>query len=97
MKVEAPNRPSIYNPNSKSYWVATVVATSGTLLLLRYEGYGENRSADFWCELTKADLHPIGWCARSGHTLQPPDGKYSDVYGGGVVWGRIDRLISGVN
>ena len=73
--MEAPNRPSVFNPSSKTYWVATVVATSGTLLLLRYEGYGENRSADFWCELTKGDLHPIGWCARSGHILQPPDSK----------------------
>uniref|UniRef100_UPI00398F3C06 scm-like with four MBT domains protein 1 n=1 Tax=Pristiophorus japonicus TaxID=55135 RepID=UPI00398F3C06 len=55
------------------YWVATVVTTCGQLLLLRYDGFGEDRRADFWCDVMTADLHPIGWSSQSNKKLQPPE------------------------
>ncbi|XP_062852790.1 scm-like with four MBT domains protein 2 [Trichomycterus rosablanca] len=56
-----------------SYWVATVITTCGQLLLLRYCGYGDDRSADFWCDVMTAELHPVGWCTQNNKLLQPPE------------------------
>ncbi|KAM8930656.1 scm-like with four MBT domains protein 1 [Pelodytes ibericus] len=55
------------------YWVASIITTCGKLLLLRYAGCGEDRSADFWCDLVTADLHPIGWAQQNKKNLKPPD------------------------
>lgn len=60
---------------SHTYWVASVIMTCGPLLRLRYDGYGDDGSADFWCDLTASEVHRIGWCAENGKTLMPPDGK----------------------
>ena len=58
-----------------TYWVATVVMASGPLLLLRYDGYDDDRSGDFWCDAASDDLQPIGWCARNNTILIPPAGR----------------------
>uniref|UniRef100_A0AAY5EAX5 SAM domain-containing protein n=1 Tax=Electrophorus electricus TaxID=8005 RepID=A0AAY5EAX5_ELEEL len=67
--------------DSTAYWVATIITTCGQLLLLRYEGYQDDRRADFWCDITTADLHPVGWSRQHGRPMRPPDGvreKHSD-------------------
>uniref|UniRef100_A0AAQ4R3K6 Scm like with four mbt domains 2 n=1 Tax=Gasterosteus aculeatus aculeatus TaxID=481459 RepID=A0AAQ4R3K6_GASAC len=69
MKLEVANK-----SGPDSYWVATIITTCGQLLLLRYSGYGEDRKADFWCDVMTAELHPVGWCTRNGKTLMPPEG-----------------------
>ncbi|XP_032737524.1 scm-like with four MBT domains protein 2 [Lontra canadensis] len=76
MKLEVANK-----NNPDTYWVATVITTCGQLLLLRYCGYGEDRRADFWCDVVIADLHPVGWCTQNNKALMPPDAikeKYAD-------------------
>lgn len=60
------------DPNT--YWVATIITTCGQLLLLRYDGYGEDRKADFWCDIMTADLHPVGWCEQNKKVLKVPEG-----------------------
>ncbi|XP_019753141.1 scm-like with four MBT domains protein 2 isoform X2 [Hippocampus comes] len=67
MKLEVANKGA-----PDTYWVATVVATCGQLLLLRFSGYGDDRRADFWCDVMTAELHPVGWCVRNRKTLRPP-------------------------
>ncbi|XP_016094204.1 scm-like with four MBT domains protein 2 [Sinocyclocheilus grahami] len=67
MKLEVANKGSL-----DTYWVATIITTCGQLLLLRYCGYGDDRKADFWCDVMTAELHPVGWCAQNNKTLQPP-------------------------
>uniref|UniRef100_A0A3P9PYT6 Scm like with four mbt domains 2 n=1 Tax=Poecilia reticulata TaxID=8081 RepID=A0A3P9PYT6_POERE len=65
----------------ETYWVATIITTCGQLLLLRYSGYGDDRRADFWCDVMTAQLHAVGWCAQNHKTLTPPEAireKYSD-------------------
>uniref|UniRef100_A0A8C6IB40 Scm-like with four mbt domains 1 n=1 Tax=Mus spicilegus TaxID=10103 RepID=A0A8C6IB40_MUSSI len=65
----------------ETYWVATIITACEQLLLLRYEGYGEDRKADFWCDIRKAGLYPIGWCQQNKKTLEAPEGirdKVSD-------------------
>lgn len=70
MKLEVANK-----NNPDTYWVATIITTCGQLLLLRYCGYGEDRRADFWCDVVIADLHPVGWCTQNNKVLRPPDGE----------------------
>ncbi|TMS02868.1 Scm-like with four MBT domains protein 2 [Larimichthys crocea] len=76
MKLEVANK-----SNPDTYWVATIITTCGQLLLLRFSGYGEDRKADFWCDVMTAELHPVGWCSLNNKTLMPPVAikeKYSD-------------------
>ncbi|XP_051974734.1 scm-like with four MBT domains protein 2 isoform X1 [Xyrauchen texanus] len=68
MKLEVANKGSL-----DTYWVATIITTCGQLLLLRYCGHGDDRKADFWCDIMTAELHPVGWCAQNNKTLQPPE------------------------
>lgn len=70
MKLEVANKSS-----PDTYWVATIVTTCGQLLLLRFSGYGDDRKADFWCDVMTAELHPVGWCSQNNKTLQPPEGR----------------------
>lgn len=70
MKLEVANKSS-----PDTYWVATIITTCGQLLLLRFSGYGEDRKADFWCDVMTAELHPVGWCAQNKKTLMPPEGR----------------------
>nr|DBA18760.1 TPA: hypothetical protein GDO54_016971 [Pyxicephalus adspersus] len=68
MKLEVP-----LGTEPQSYWVATIITTCGKLLLLRYDGCGEDRSADFWCNIVTSDLHSIGWAKQNKKILKPPD------------------------
>ncbi|XP_028669918.1 scm-like with four MBT domains protein 2 isoform X1 [Erpetoichthys calabaricus] len=68
MKLEVANKSS-----PDTYWVATIITTCGQLLLLRFSGYGDDRKADFWCDVMTADLHPIGWCTQNNKVLMPPE------------------------
>ncbi|XP_053530101.1 scm-like with four MBT domains protein 1 isoform X2 [Ictalurus punctatus] len=70
MKLEVPVR----GEPDGAYWVATIITTCGQLLLLRYEGYHDDRRADFWCDVMTADLHPIGWSRQQGRPMRPPEG-----------------------
>lgn len=68
MKLEVP-----LGTDPQSYWIASIITTCGKLLLLRYDGCGEDRSADFWCDIVASDLHSIGWAQQNKKTLRPPE------------------------
>ncbi|KAI5623218.1 lethal(3)malignant brain tumor-like protein 2 isoform X2 [Silurus asotus] len=57
---------------TKVYWIATVIRLAGYKALLRYIGFEDDGSYDFWCNLGIADVHPIGWCAVNSKLLVPP-------------------------
>lgn len=64
-----------------SFWVATVLRLCGYKALLRYEGFDNDASHDFWVNLCSSEVHPVGWCATRGKPLIPPrtiENKYSD-------------------
>ncbi|KAK3599513.1 hypothetical protein CHS0354_006642 [Potamilus streckersoni] len=80
MKVELPNY-DFDLPTNMVYWIATVIKIAGYKALMRYEGFGDDYSQDFWVNLCIQDIHPVGWCATSGKPLVPPKSiqhKYND-------------------
>lgn len=60
------------NGKEKVYWIATVIEVRGFMAKLRYEGYEEDSSNDFWLFMFSNDVHGVGWCASQGKTLVPP-------------------------
>lgn len=55
-----------------SFWVATVLRLCGYKALLRYEGFDDECSHDFWANLCSSEVHSVGWCAQRGKPLIPP-------------------------
>lgn len=54
----------------------TPVLSPGYRVLLRYEGFENDASHDFWCNLGTVDVHPIGWCAINSKILVPPRSEW---------------------
>lgn len=36
---------------------------------------GWNSCYDYWIDADSPDIHPVGWCSKTGHPLQPPLSK----------------------
>uniref|UniRef100_A0A8C4DTS1 Mbt domain containing 1 n=1 Tax=Dicentrarchus labrax TaxID=13489 RepID=A0A8C4DTS1_DICLA len=69
------------NLSTKVYWIAEIIKLAGFKALLRYEGFDNDTSKDFWSNLCIPEVHPVGWCASSGKPLVPPKSiqhKYSN-------------------
>uniref|UniRef100_A0A4W2C054 L3MBTL histone methyl-lysine binding protein 2 n=1 Tax=Bos indicus x Bos taurus TaxID=30522 RepID=A0A4W2C054_BOBOX len=82
MKVEVLNSDAVLP--SRVYWIASVIQAAGYRVLLRYEGFENDASHDFWCNLGTVDVHPIGWCAINSKILVPPrtiHAKFTDWKG----------------
>ncbi|XP_072355313.1 lethal(3)malignant brain tumor-like protein 3 [Scyliorhinus torazame] len=50
--------------------VATVVDTDDHRVKIHFDGW--NYDYDYWIDADSPDIHPAGWCAKTGHPLQPP-------------------------
>ncbi|XP_061821342.1 lethal(3)malignant brain tumor-like protein 4 [Nerophis lumbriciformis] len=50
--------------------VATVTAKDDYRVKVHYDGWSHH--FDVWCDIDLCDLHPVGWCQRTGHPLEPP-------------------------
>ncbi|XP_063062817.1 lethal(3)malignant brain tumor-like protein 4 [Engraulis encrasicolus] len=50
--------------------VATIADTEDYRVKIHFDGWHEK--FDFWVDSDLPDLHPVGWCARTGHPLEPP-------------------------
>ncbi|KAG9493035.1 hypothetical protein GDO78_001128 [Eleutherodactylus coqui] len=57
------------------YCVLTVVEVQGYRIRLHFDGYPD--CYDFWVNADSLDIHPVGWCEKTGHKLIPPKG-YKD-------------------
>lgn len=71
-ELETTGTSSSTTTDDKVYWVATVIKVYGYLAKLRYEGYEDDSSNDFWMYLFSDDVHGVGWCAKQGKALVPP-------------------------
>ncbi|RWS27782.1 polycomb protein Sfmbt-like isoform X2 [Leptotrombidium deliense] len=70
--------------NQEFYWIASVVRIEGYFVMLRYEGFGNDSSRDFWINIYTTQVHPVGWSASQGKVLTPPksvEAKCSDWKG----------------
>ncbi|KAM6050392.1 MBT domain-containing protein 1 isoform 3-T3 [Chlamydotis macqueenii] len=70
VRVEVPNTDC--SLPTKVFWIAGIIKLAGYNALLRYEGFENDSSLDFWCNVCGSDIHPVGWCATSGKPLVPP-------------------------
>ncbi|XP_039257464.2 lethal(3)malignant brain tumor-like protein 4 [Styela clava] len=61
---------AIDKQNPELTCVATVTDAIGELILIHFDGW--NNNFDYWCDSTSNYIHPIGWCAKVGKTLQVP-------------------------
>ncbi|XP_015255110.1 PREDICTED: lethal(3)malignant brain tumor-like protein 4 isoform X3 [Cyprinodon variegatus] len=53
--------------------VATVTDTEDYRVKIHYDGW--STLFDVWLDSDHGDLHPVGWCQRTGHPLEPPPGS----------------------
>ncbi|KAI3355605.1 hypothetical protein L3Q82_018443, partial [Scortum barcoo] len=53
--------------------VATITDTEDYRVKIHYDGWSQQ--FDVWCDADLCDLHPVGWCQRTGHPLEPPPGQ----------------------
>ncbi|XP_048355916.1 lethal(3)malignant brain tumor-like protein 4 isoform X1 [Sphaerodactylus townsendi] len=67
MKLEGldPDHPSLF-------CVLSVAEVQGYRMRLHFDGYSE--CYDFWVNADSPDIHPVGWCEKTGHKLLPPKG-----------------------
>lgn len=77
IKVEVENLDYKDNDHSSGghlvpFWIATVIKIHGYKAKLRYEGYENDDTHDFWVNLCATEVHPVGWCAMQGRQLHPP-------------------------
>uniref|UniRef100_A0A8C1SNM0 L3MBTL histone methyl-lysine binding protein 3 n=1 Tax=Cyprinus carpio TaxID=7962 RepID=A0A8C1SNM0_CYPCA len=57
--------------------VATVVDTDEHRLRIHFDGWTDEY--DYWMDADSPDIHPAGWCAKTGHPLQPPISEYTQI------------------
>ncbi|KYM99426.1 Lethal(3)malignant brain tumor-like protein 3 [Cyphomyrmex costatus] len=50
--------------------VATVEDVKDHQLKIKFDGWPDNHA--YWVDDDSPDIHPVGWCAKTGHPLEPP-------------------------
>ncbi|XP_038665648.1 lethal(3)malignant brain tumor-like protein 1 isoform X4 [Scyliorhinus canicula] len=50
--------------------VATIIDIDDQRITIHFDGWSYNY--DLWFDADHHDIHPAGWCAKTGHPLQPP-------------------------
>ncbi|XP_029049038.2 lethal(3)malignant brain tumor-like protein 3 isoform X1 [Osmia bicornis bicornis] len=50
--------------------VASVEDVKDHMLKIRFDGWPENHA--YWVDDDSPDIHPMGWCLKTGHPLEPP-------------------------
>lgn len=68
MKLEAVDR-----KNAFLICPGTVAKVENNMIFISFDGW--SGAFDYWCEYDSRDIFPVGWCAKTGHYLQPPGNK----------------------
>eukprot|EP00069_Balaena_mysticetus_P022071 bmy_14148T0 len=50
----------------------------GYRIKLHFDGYSD--CYDFWVNADALDIHPVGWCEKTGHKLHPPKGYKEEEF-----------------
>ncbi|XP_038669610.1 lethal(3)malignant brain tumor-like protein 4 [Scyliorhinus canicula] len=59
------------------FCVLSVAEVHGYRIRLHFDGYSE--CYDFWINADSPDIHPLGWCEKTGHKLHLPKGYKDSV------------------
>lgn len=59
--------------NPQLICTATVGAVKDDQIHVTFDGW--RGAFDYWCKYDSRDIFPVGWCAKSGHPMQPPGQK----------------------
>lgn len=54
--------------------VATVDDVNGHQIRISFDGWPDRYS--YWVDDDSPDIHPVGWCQKTGHPLEPPLSKF---------------------
>jgi len=57
--------------------VATICDVRPSQLLIHFDGWSD--TYDYWVDDDSPDMHPPGWCHRTGHELMPPPSQCSNI------------------
>ncbi|OBS82917.1 hypothetical protein A6R68_23091, partial [Neotoma lepida] len=57
VRIEVPNTDC--SLPTKVFWIAGIIKLAGYNALLRYEGFENDSSLDFWCNICGSDIHPV--------------------------------------
>lgn len=60
------------NHQTVPFWIASINKIHGYKAKLRYEGYENDDTHDFWVNLCTTEVHSVGWSAMQGKQLIPP-------------------------
>ncbi|XP_052002940.1 lethal(3)malignant brain tumor-like protein 3 [Xyrauchen texanus] len=67
MKLEAVDK-----RNAMLIRVATISDTEDHRIKIHFDGWSDEY--DYWLDADSPELHPVGWCQKTGHPLQYPNG-----------------------
>lgn len=59
--------------NPQLICTATVGTVKDEQIHVTFDGW--RGAFDYWCRYDSRDIFPVGWCAKSGHPMQPPGQK----------------------
>ncbi|KAK2114330.1 Lethal(3)malignant brain tumor-like protein 3 [Saguinus oedipus] len=54
------------------------ILVCGYRIKLHFDGYSD--CYDFWVNADALDIHPVGWCEKTGHKLHPPKGYKEEEF-----------------
>ena len=57
--------------------VATICEVIDYQVKIHFDGWSD--IYDYYLDDDSPDIHPPGWCAKTGHILQPPFSKFSCI------------------
>uniref|UniRef100_A0A672MDR5 L3MBTL histone methyl-lysine binding protein 3 n=1 Tax=Sinocyclocheilus grahami TaxID=75366 RepID=A0A672MDR5_SINGR len=60
------------------YCVLTIAEVLGHRIRLHFDKYSD--CYDFWVNSSSPDIHPVGWCEKTGHKLHPPKGMKDEEF-----------------
>ncbi|XP_063375429.1 scm-like with four MBT domains protein 2 [Cydia amplana] len=76
--------------NPDIYWIAEITMVCGHLLRIKFIG----ADTDFWCDISKTKVHPLGWCGNNDELIEPPD-EINEKYGDTIIDIMKNALLDG--
>ena len=71
--------------------VATVAEVEGNLIRIHFDGWDD--CYDYWLDDDSTDIHPPGWCHKTGHPLSPPPGKLMLEFDRQMIHSFVNELM----